>query len=169
VVLAAAAFVLGGTLPVVRLTSAYAGKDLHSLASLLWALHGRGETVLWVGLLALGVVLPGLRLVYLLALAGAAALPAAVRTAAVFVAGTVGGYAIADTMLLLVMLFYLAALGQADAALQPGVYFLAASAGLTLGAYAWANLPTSAASASGQPSSLNDRLAALGAKEAGKT
>ena len=59
------------------------------------------------------------------------------------------------------MLFYLAAVGQADATLQPGVYCLAASAGLTLAAYAWANLPTTAASASGQPSSLSDRLAAV--------
>src|SRR5690606_7118017 len=93
-VAAAAAFGLGVSLPAVRLTGTYAGTDLHSVASILLALHAGGETVLWAVLGALAVALPGLRVLHLLTLATARALPTALRTWAVLIMGVLGRYAI---------------------------------------------------------------------------
>jgi paraquat-inducible protein A len=70
-----------------------------------------------------------------------------------------GRYATADTMVLALMLLYLVAAGDAHALLQPGAYCFAASAVLTLLAYAWANMRAPAAAAQG--SSLSARLADL--------
>lgn len=163
--LATLAFALGVTLPVVRLGTAYAGTDRHSIVSLVLALQARGETLLWAVLLALGLLLPGLRLIHLLTLAAARALPAAVRSKAVLATGALGRFATTDTMVLALMLLYLVAAGHADAVPQPGVYGLVAAAGLTLVAYAWANMVPPAASV--QPSSLAARLASVAAAGTG--
>jgi paraquat-inducible protein A len=157
--LALVSFALGVTLPAVRLATAHAGSDAHSIASLLWALHARGERVLWLVLLTLAGVLPGLRLLFLLTLALPRSLPHAVRARAVMATELLGRYAMADTMVLALMLFYLVAAGEADAPLQPGAYCLAASALLTLLAYAWANMRSPSPAAQG--SSLAARLAGL--------
>ncbi len=157
--LALISFALGVTLPVVRLATAYAGSDAYSVASMLWALHARGELLLWLALLTLAVVLPGLRLLFLLTLALPRSLPHAVRTRAVMATEVLGRNATADTMALALMLFYLVASGDADALLQPGAYCFAASALLTLLAYAWANMRSPSAATQG--SSLAARLADL--------
>jgi paraquat-inducible protein A len=165
VAVAAGTFVLGITLPAVRLTEAYGDADVLSVAGAIAALHARGELLLALAVLTLAVVLPGLRLLYLLTLSRA--LPHAVRTRAVPVAEALGRYAAADTLVLTAMLFYLVASGLADAQLQPGVYALAASALLTLLAYAWASM---LAPAPAHGSSLATRLARLAsANTAGKT
>jgi paraquat-inducible protein A len=165
IAVAAGTFVLGITLPALRLNEAYGGADVLSVAGAISALYARGELLLSLAILTLAVLLPGLRLLYLLTLSRA--LPHAVRTRAGPVAEALGRFATADTLVLTAMLFYLVASGIADAQLQPGVYALAASALLTLLAYAWANMlaPTPA-----QGSSLAARLARLGAAStAGKT
>jgi hypothetical protein len=163
--LATATFVLGATLPAVRLTSPYAGTDLHSIASLVLLLYARAEFLLWAVISALAILLPGLRLLYLSALVVGRRLPHAVRMPVISGAGALGRYASADTMLLSLMFLYLLAAGRADAALQPGVYCLAASAFLTLIAYAWAHLLAPAAGAQG--SSLTARLAGLASADTG--
>src|SRR5690606_38964709 len=144
-----------------RLTGTYAGTDLHSVASILLALHAGGETVLWAVLGALAVALPGLRVLHLLTLATARALPTALRTWAVLIMGVLGRYAIADTIVLALTLLYLIAIGAADAALQPGAWCLATFALLTPFAYGWSHAPT----ASSRPSTLASRLAGLAAAE----
>jgi paraquat-inducible protein A len=151
-------FALGLTLPVVRLATAYAGSDVLSVASMLWALHARGERVLWLTILTLAVVVPGLRLLFLLTLALPRSLPHALRSKAAMATEFLGRYATADTMVLALMLLYLVAAGDAHALLQPGAYCFAASAMLTLLAYAWANMRAPAAA---QGSSLSERLADL--------
>jgi paraquat-inducible protein A len=157
--LAAGTFVLGLTLPALRLSQAYGGTDLHSLASLALAVHARGDTLLWLTLLALAFAIPGLRIVYLLALVLSRALPLGLRSRLLPAADALlGRYATADTTILAIMLFYLIASGAADPALQPGAYCFAASALLTLLAYGWANLLAPAAASE---SSLTARLAGL--------
>jgi paraquat-inducible protein A len=157
--LAAATFLLGVGLPAIRLNETYAGADLYSFAGLVWALYARGETVLGLALLTLAVLLPGLRLVYLLTLFVSRALPAVLRVRAIAAAEMLGRYAIADTMLLGVVLFYLIASGRVHAVLQPGVYFFAASALLIMLAYAWTSVRAPAAGAN---VSLAARLASAG-------
>jgi paraquat-inducible protein A len=165
IAVAAGAFVLGITLPALRLNEAYGGADVLSVAGAISALYARGELLLAFAILTLSVLLPGLRLLYLLTLSRA--LPHAIRTRAIPVAEALGRYAAADTLVLTAMLFYLVASGIADAQLQPGVYALAASALLTLLACAWASM---LASAPAQGSSLAARLARLAsANTAGKS
>ena len=169
VALAALAFALGVTLPVVRLANAGAGSPGQSIIDLVLALRTRGETVLWVVLAILALALPGLRLLYLATVAAARFLPSSVGSLAVRGAEALGPHATADTMILSLALFYLIHTRAADPALQPGVYCLAAAAALTLAAYAWANLP--AATAGARPSRLQDKLAAMAvpAKEVRQT
>jgi paraquat-inducible protein A len=165
IAVAAGTFVLGIILPALRLNEAYGGADALSVAGAISTLYGRGELLLALAILTLAVLLPGLRLLYLLTLSRA--LPHAVRTRAVPVAEVLGPYATVDTLVLTAMLFYLVASGIADAQPQPGVYALATSALLTLLAYAWANMlaPTPA-----QGSSLAARLARLASADtAGNT
>jgi uncharacterized paraquat-inducible protein A len=148
VALAVVAFAVGLTLPVVWLRSVGTGGAALSIVELIMALQAGGQTVLWVALAILAILLPGLRLLYLLT--------AAIASRAVRATEPLGRHAIADTMVLSLALFYLIATREADPILQPGVYCLAASAALTLAAYAWANLPVPA-----KPSTLKDRLKAL--------
>jgi uncharacterized paraquat-inducible protein A len=154
VAFAVLAFVGGVTLPVLRLNAAYAGAKDHSIVSVVLALRKGGETVLWAAILTLAILLPGLRLIYLLTVAATRARPRIMRSKTI---EALGRHATADTMVLSLMLFYLIETGQAHAVLQPGVYCLAASAALALAGYTWANLPASAAGA--RRSSLMDELA----------
>jgi uncharacterized paraquat-inducible protein A len=165
VALAALAFALGVTLPVVRLAGA--GSSGQSIIDLVLALRTRGEMVLWVVLAILALALPGLRLLYLVTVAAAGFLPSRMGAMAVRCAEVLGPNATTDTMVLSLGLFYLIHTRAVEAALQPAVYCLAAAAALMLAAYAWVNLP--AATATGRPSRLQDKLAAMTApaKEAG--
>ena len=158
VLVAIVAFALGVTLPVVRLAGTGPASAGQSIVDLVLA--ARGETALWVPIAILALLLPGLRLLYLLTVAAARALPKAIRSGAIRAAETLGRYATADTIALSLMLFYLMETRQADRTLLPAVYCLAASAVLTLAAYAWVNWP---ARAPAQPQSprLTARLEAV--------
>ncbi len=157
--LAAVSFGLGVTLPVVQLTAPYAGSDLHSLAGLVWALHGQGDLLLGGVIGMLAIVLPAMRLLHLLTLVLSRALPSGLRGKAVVAADVLGRHATADTMIRALMLFARVASGEAHATLQAGACFFVASAALTMLAYAWINLL--APSAVAQASSLKARLAGL--------
>jgi paraquat-inducible protein A len=157
--LAVVTFALGVTLPVIHLSDALGDSDLHSLLTVVWALLTHGEHAAWVAILALAIVLPGLRLLALATCALARVLPQGVRARAVWAAEMLGGYATADTMVLTLMLFFLVASGYAHAQLEPGAYCLAASAVLTMLAFAWINIISPAIGA--QASSLTARLAGL--------
>jgi uncharacterized paraquat-inducible protein A len=155
--LAVSAFALGLALPVVRLANTAAASGGPSVLQALLALQARGDTAVAVTLAILAVLLPGLKLVYLLTLAAAHVLPRAVRSGMVRATELLGRHATVDTMALALMLFYLMETRAADRVLQPAVYCLAASAVLTFAAYAWANLAP-AATAQSQPASLAQRL-----------
>jgi uncharacterized paraquat-inducible protein A len=159
VLLAIVVFTLGVTMPVIRLADTGAGSAGQSIVDLV--LKERGATALWVPIAILALLLPGLRLLYLVTLALARALPRRIRSGVVGAAEVLGRYGTADAIALSLMLFYLVETREADRALQPAVYYLAASAVLTLAAFAWANMPASArAAGQGQPSRLTERLEA---------
>jgi paraquat-inducible protein A len=161
--LAALTFALGLTLPAIGLTDAYAGSQSYSLAGIVAAFLTQDELLMGLAILTLAVVLPGMRLLHLLTLALSRVLPAALRNKAILAAEVLGRYATADTMILALMLLYLVASGEAQPAIQPGVYCYVASALLTMLAYAWTNLI--APSAVGPVSSLTSRLAGLAAAD----
>jgi len=162
-VLAAVFFALGVMLPAIRFTGMYAGAGQHSVATLIWALYAQNAYFPCVVLFTLAILLPGMKLVYLLALIVARNLPYAIRVKSIAPMEWLGRYSTADVTVLALMIFYLSASGYADASLLPGAYFFAASALTTMFAYAWAN---SLGSATAQPASLAARLAGLGSREA---
>ena len=90
VALAALAYALGVTLPVVRLANAGAGSPGQSIIDLVLALQARGETVLWVVLAILALALPGLRVLYLVTVATARFLPSGIGSLAVRCAEALG-------------------------------------------------------------------------------
>jgi paraquat-inducible protein A len=156
--LAASLFALGVTLPAIRLPGSYAGTDQHSAASLLQALYGRGEFFPYVVLFTLAILLPGMKLLYLLALIAARMLPYALRVKSIPLIEWLGGYSIAEIMVLALMIFHLGASDRAGVLILPGAYCFAASALATMAAFAWAN---ALGPATARHTTLATRLAGL--------
>ena len=115
------------------------GTDQHSAASLLQALYGRGELFPGLVLFALAILLPGMKLLYLLAVIAARLLPYALRVRSILAIEWLGGYSIAEIMVLALMVFYLGASDRAGILILPGAYCFAGSALLTMAAFGWAN------------------------------
>jgi paraquat-inducible protein A len=164
VLLAAALLVLGLTLPAIRLPATWAGSDQHSAVSLLRALYGEGQHFAWVALAALTVLLPGLKLLYLVGLLAARMLPYGLRARSMRAVEWLGGYPISEIPVLALMVFYLGATDRSGVLILPGTYCFAASALLTLAAFGWANAP-GRAGAGGRQRTLADRLAGVATRE----
>jgi paraquat-inducible protein A len=62
-----------------------------------------------------------------------------------------GRYSMTDVMVLALLIFYVNSSGYTEASVQPGIYFFAASAVITMLAYGWAN------SMSGRPRPIGIR------------
>jgi len=162
VLLAAALLGLGLLLPAIRLPGSWAGTDQHSAVSLLRALYGQGEYFPCLVLFTLTVLLPGVKLLYLLALLAARLLPYGIRVKSMRAIEWLGGYPISEVTILSLMVFYLGATDRSGVLILPGTYCFAASALLTLVAYGWANALGSAAA---RNTTLADRLAGVATRE----
>ncbi len=160
--LAALLFALGVLLPAIRLPGSWAGADQHSAVSLLRGLYGQGEYFPCLVLFTLMVLLPGLKLLYLLALLAARLLPYGTRVKSMRAIEWLGGYPISEIAILALMVFYLGASDRSGVLILPGTYCFAASALLTLVAFGWANALGTAAA---RNSTLSARLAGLAARE----
>lgn len=161
VVIAGAFLALGVMLPAIRLPGSFAGTDQHSLASIVRALYERQEYFPCFVLFTLAIGLPCIKLFHLLALVASRKLPYALRSRLISAMAWLGGYAIADVMVLALMAFYVSASGRAP--VLPGAYAFAASALVTMLAYGWVNSPGSAAPA--RHTSLAARLAGVASQE----
>jgi paraquat-inducible protein A len=160
VVLAAGLLVLAVMLPAIRLSGSFAGSDQHSLAGVIQALYARQAYLACFVVFAVAILLPGVKLFYLLALTIARRLPYGLRNRSLAAVELLGGHAVADVMVLALMAFYLGAPGQTS--VLPGAYCFAGATLLVMLAYGWANSPGPAA---GRQTSLAARLAGLGSAE----
>jgi paraquat-inducible protein A len=159
---AAGLLALGLTLPAIRLPGSYAGTDQHSAASLLLALYGRGEHFPCLVLFTLAVLLPGMKLLYLLTLIAARVLPYALRVKSIPAIEWLGGYSVAEIAILGLMLFYLGASDRAGVLILPGAYCFGAAMLLILVAFGWAN---ALGPATARRASLASRLEGLAARQ----
>jgi len=155
---AVATLVLGVTFPAIQLTKLYWWTDRHSILSAIAALYYDKEYFL-AGLIGLfSIVIPGCKLLYLLAVSTLAARRPANRERTLERLESLGKWSMMDVLVLALMVFYLNASSLADAATLPGVYFYTASVFLTMLAYAiaknWISHP-------GQPSHRTNVLAAV--------
>ncbi len=123
---------LGVTQPVIKLTKLYVWTDEHSMASVIWALYRDGEYSLSLVILVFSILLPGLKLVYLLAaaLATVARLPDLARI--VHQLDWIGRWSMLDVLVLALTIFYVKSSGIADGVTLPGFYFFVASVFLTM-------------------------------------
>jgi paraquat-inducible protein A len=147
IILATVFFALGLTLPTIRFTTIYVWTNEHSIVSIMYALSENQEYFLCAVVFAVSVFFPFLKLFYLLTLITAHDLPPEFRRKSFATMEWIGRYSMTDVMVLALMIFYVNSSGYTEARVLPGVYFFAASALMTMLAYAWANASQPAARA----------------------
>lgn len=139
IILATIFFALGVILPVIRFTTVYVWSAEHSIVTIIWALYENGELFLCAVLFIFSILFPFLKLFYLLTLVTSPDLSPEFRRKSISTMEWLGRYSMTDVMVLALMIFYVNSSGYTEAVVQPGVYFFAASALMTMLAYGWAN------------------------------
>ncbi|MFM1815566.1 MAG: hypothetical protein RLZ98_2261 [Pseudomonadota bacterium] len=141
IILATVFFVLGIILPVIKFTTVYVWSREHSIATIIFALYQNQEFFLCLVLFVFSILFPFLKLFYLMTLVASPDIPQEFRVRSVSTMEWLGRYSMTDVMVLALMIFYINSSGYTEASVQPGVYFFAASALMTMFAYGWANAP----------------------------
>lgn len=139
IILATVCFALGVILPVIRFTTVYVWSAEHSIVTIIWALYEDGELFLCAVLFTFSILFPFMKLFYLLTLVTSPDLSPEFRRKSISTMEWLGRYSMTDVMVLALMIFYINSSGYTEAIVQPGVYFFAASALMTMFAYGWAN------------------------------
>jgi paraquat-inducible protein A len=139
IILATVFFALGVILPAIRFTTVYVWKNEHSIATIIWALYTNQEHFLCFVIFMFSIVFPFLKLFYLLTLLTSPDLPQEFRSRSISTMEWLGRYSMTDVMVLALLIFYVNSSGYTEARVEPGVYFFAASALMTMFAYGWAN------------------------------
>ena len=139
IILATVFFALGIILPSIQFTTVYVWTNEHSILSIMYALSENQEYFLGAVVFAVSVFFPFLKLFYLLTLITAHDMPPEFRRKSFATMEWIGRYSMTDVMVLALMIFYVNSSGYTEARVLPGVYFFAASALMTMLAYAWAN------------------------------
>jgi paraquat-inducible protein A len=135
---------LGLILPTIRFTTVYVWTNEHSILTIMYALFENNEYFLCAVVFAVSVFFPFLKLFYLLTLITSHDMPQDFRRKSFATMEWIGRYSMTDVMVLALMIFYVNSSGYTEARVLPGVYFFAASAMMTMLAYAWANAETGA-------------------------
>lgn len=129
---------LGILLPAIRLTKLYLWTDTHSILSAIWALFTDGEYFLATIIFLFSVLVPVLKLAYLLVVAILSVPQATASDRLLDRLEGLGKWSMMDVLVLALVIFYVNASAIADASALPGVYCFAASVLLTMTAYALA-------------------------------
>lgn len=139
IILATVFFVLGVILPVIRFTTIYVWTNEHSIATIIYALYHDREYFLCIVLFTFSILFPFLKLFYLMTLVASPDLSPEFRARSISTMEWLGRYSMTDVMVLALLIFYVNSSGYTEASVQPGVYFFASSALMTMFAYGWAN------------------------------
>ncbi|MBN8913851.1 MAG: paraquat-inducible protein A [Rhizobiales bacterium] len=134
---AAVCLALGISLPIIRLTKYVFWTTEHSLLSTVEVLIRDGQTFLGGTVLIFSIVLPILKLLYLLLLS---TLPAAELTrqhGRLKALEWLGKWSMHDVLVLALTIFFIKAQGVYDAASLSGVYYFTAAVVLMILSYAW--------------------------------
>jgi paraquat-inducible protein A len=139
IISATVCFAFGIMMPVIRFTTVYVWTNEHSIATIIYALFENEEYFLTIVLFLFSILFPFLKLLYLLTLVTSPDIPEQFRRKSILTMEWLGRYSMTDVMVLALMIFYVNSSGYTEARVEPGVYFFAASALLTMVAYGWAN------------------------------
>lgn len=128
---AAAAFMLGVLLPIVRLDRFFLFSDAYSVVTMIGALFGEGEFLLGAILLVFSLLLPAAKIMLLswLLVCGAD-MPLSGPLASLV--GLIGKWAMLDVLLVALVIFAVRTSGVGSAVSQPGLYFFVLSVLMTM-------------------------------------
>ena len=139
IIVATVFFALGIFMPAIKFTTVFVWKNEHSILSIIWALYTNEENFLCVVIMMFSVVFPFLKLLYLLTLLTSPDMPHEFRARSIAAMEWLGRYSMTDVMVLALIIFYVNSSGYTEARVEPGIYFFAASALITMFAYGWAH------------------------------
>ena len=139
IIVATVFFALGIFMPAIKFTTVFVWKNEHSILSIIWALYENQEFFLCAVIAVFSVVFPFLKLLYLLTLVTSPDMPHEFRVRSIAAMEWLGRYSMTDVMVLALMIFYVNSSGYTEAHVEPGIYFFAASALITMFAYGWAH------------------------------
>lgn len=128
--LAAASFVLGIALPIIKLNRLFFFTDEHSILSMIRGLFVEGELLLGLIILLFSVALPAVKIMvlgWLLVRGRNEARPPLVGN----LVGALGKWSMIDVLLVALVIFAVKSSGLGTATSQPGLYFFAASVAMT--------------------------------------
>lgn len=123
---AAASFMLGITLPIMRLERFFILSDSYSLIEMVKALFADGEVLLALIILVFSILLPALKIIllsFLLVCAREHVLAGAVQR----LAGALGKWSMLDVLVVALVIFAARTSGVASALSEPGLYFFCLS------------------------------------------
>jgi paraquat-inducible protein A len=134
---AAVCLSLGISLPIIRLTKYVFWTTEHSLLSTVEVLIRDGQTFLGGTVLIFSIVLPILKLLYLLLVSTLPAVELTRQNRRLKALEWLGKWSMHDVLVLALTIFFIKAQGVYDAASLSGVYFFTAAVVLMILSYAW--------------------------------
>jgi paraquat-inducible protein A len=148
---AAVCLALGISLPIIRLTKYVFWSTEHSLLSTVGVLIEDGQTFLGGTVLIFSIVLPILKLLYLLLISTLPAAELTRQNRRLKALEWLGKWSMHDVLVLALTIFFIKAQGVYDAASLSGVYFFTAAVVLMILSYAWLRTEGLAARAAQEP------------------
>jgi paraquat-inducible protein A len=137
IICAAVCLALGISLPIIRLTKYVFWTTEHSLLSTVAVLIEDGQTFLGGTVLIFSIVLPILKLLYLLLVSTLPAVELTRQRRRLKALEWLGKWSMHDVLVLSLTIFFIKAQGIYDAASLSGVYFFTAAVVLMILSYAW--------------------------------
>jgi paraquat-inducible protein A len=134
---AAVCLALGISLPIIRLTKYVFWSTEHSLLSTVQVLIHDGQMFLGLTVLIFSIVLPILKLLYLLLISTLPAAELVRQHRRLRALEWLGKWSMHDVLVLALTIFFIKAQGLYDAASLAGVYFFTAAVMLMILSYAW--------------------------------
>jgi paraquat-inducible protein A len=148
---AAVCLALGISLPIIRLTKYVFWSTEHSLLSTVQVLIHDGQMFLGLTVLIFSIVLPVLKLLYLLLVSTLPAAEIVRQHHRLKALEWLGKWSMHDVLVLSLTIFFIKAQGLYDAASLAGVYFFTAAVVLMILSYAWLRTEGLAASPAAEP------------------
>lgn len=140
IIAASVCLALGITLPIIRLTKYLIFSTDHSLLSTVWVLIHDGQTFLGGTILVFSILLPILKLLYLLLVSTLPAVELTRQHRRLKALEWLGKWSMHDVLVLSLTIFFIKSQGVYDAASLTGVYFFTAAVVLMILAYSWLRL-----------------------------
>ena|SRR3990172_3360462 len=128
---------LGMTLPIIKLTKFVFWSTEHSLLSTVWVLIEDDQTFLGGTVLLFSIMLPVLKLLYLLLISTLPAIELTRHHRRLKALEWLGKWSMHDVLVLALTIFFIKSQGVYDAASLNGVYFFTAAVVLMILSYAW--------------------------------